>query len=272
MLIDELKKSHEIPLVTFLIPTRKRLGMLQKCLESLQNTANNSSSFEAIIIFDEDDIETIDSFNASNFDFEIKVIISKRYGYYGLHHYINNAFSEISGKWVWLWNDDLQMIGEAWDEVIAEYKDRFVVLNPSNLDPYWAKYCLDATISPLIPRKWFELLGRFSAYSQYDTYINSIAYPLNMVINESRLVNIHNQVQDEVSAGIVYDKSPFPASDVQRDYVILRQHIGVQSLSYNWITSFPYRVERYMRRRKKHFKRMLSYSYLKNKFTKNLLK
>lgn len=270
--MDDLKKFCEIPLVTFLIPSRKRLGMLQKCLESLQNTAKSISSFEAIIIFDEDDIKTINGFNASNFDFQIKVIVSKRYGYYGLHNYINNSFSEISGQWIWLWNDDLRMIGKDWDEVITEYKDQFVVLNPSNLDPYWGKYCIDATISPLIPRKWFELLGRFSAYSQYDTYINSIAYPLNIVINESRLVNIHNQVQDEVSAGIVYDKSIFPADDIQKDYLILRQHIGLQLLIYNWARSFPYRFGRYMRRRKKHFERMLSYSYLKKKFTKYLLK
>ena len=255
----------KIPLVTFLIPTRKRLHMLKACLESLEMTCLKLDSFEVVVIFDVDDIETIKAFSDLNFRCTVKTIISERHGYYGLHRYINDAYTASSGEWFWLWNDDLRMISTGWDEVIREYSGKFVVLNPSNLHPYWKGYCMDATISPLVPKKWFELLKRFSAYSQYDTYINPIGYRLNLVINEPRLINIHEQVLDEVSAGISYDKNQFPTAESNLDYSILKDYLGKKQLRFNWFKRIPYNMGRSLRRRKKHFKRMLNIEYLRSR-------
>jgi hypothetical protein len=95
--------------------------MLKASLDSLRKTCADPKNIEAIVIFDEDDLKTIEGFKELKFDFKVLQIISKRYGYYGLHHYINNAFTISSGKWFWLWNDDLKMVGSNWDEVISEY-------------------------------------------------------------------------------------------------------------------------------------------------------
>jgi hypothetical protein len=256
------------PLVTFLIPSRKRLGPLTSSIKSLEQTCNNIDSFEVIVIFDEDDTSTINEFKLCDFKCSIKTIVSKRYGYYGLHNYINNAFEKSSGEWFWLWNDDIAMVSKNWDLVIHGYRDQFVILNPANSNPAWANYVKDATISPLVPKKWFQLLNRFSAYSQYDTYINSIAYRLNMVINENRLVNDHRQLKDEVSSGISYEHSKFPKYESDYDYEILKECIGNRQLLINWFLRTPYRSMKYLRRRKKHFKRMFNSDYLKSKLSK----
>lgn len=253
-------------LVSFLIPTRKRLGMLHQSIKSIRETCKNINSFEVVVIFDEDDEETLNEFNKLNFDFKTKVIVSKRFGYYGLHEYINNAFRESSGKWFWLWNDDLTMVSKNWDQVIREYKNKFLILNPSNAAPGWRQYCVDATISPIVPRAWFEVLGRFSAYNQYDTYINSVAYPLNLVVNETRLQNSHEQVDDEVSSGISYEKMQLPKEESLRDQALLRSYLGKDRLVRYWIERIPYRSSKYIRRRIAHFKRMSSSAYIAKKF------
>jgi hypothetical protein len=259
-------------LVTFLIPTRKRLDMLKESMASIRATCNDVSSFEVVVIFDEDDVDTLNDFQKLNFDYQVKTIISKRHGYYGLHHYINGAFEVSSGKWFWLWNDDLKMVGHGWDSTILTYGDKFLVLNPANTHPKWSKYCMDATISPIVPRAWFEILDRFSAYNQYDTYINSVAYPLNLVVNENRLLNVHDQVVDEVSIGVSYEKMTLPKLESEKDQRLLRAYLGKKVLICYWIERLPYRASKYLRR-KNHFRRMLSMSYISTRLTKsNLLK
>ena len=260
--MDKLAMPPKETLVSFLIPTRKRLSMLVDSLESIRTTCSNIANFEAIVIFDEDDVETLAAFKKLQFDFEVKLIISKRHGYYGLHEYLNNAFEICSGKWFWLWNDDLTMVGKNWDLVIEGYRDKFLILNPSNLNPYWKKYCKDATISPVLPRQWFEVLGRFSAYNQYDTYVNSVAYPLNLVVNETRLLNSHEQVSDEVSAGISYEKNRLPIEESIKDQELLREYLGKKVLTKYWVERIPYRLSKYYRRRVNHFDRLFSPQYL----------
>lgn len=254
-------------LVTFLIPTRKRIDMLRHSLESIRSTCSNAANFEVIVIFDDDDLDTLAAFERLQFDFKIEIMVSKRFGYYGLHHYLNNAFAISSGKWLWLWNDDLRMIGSGWDLVVEEYGDKFLVLNPSNAHPYWKKYCKDATISPLVPREWFEVLGRLSAYNQYDTYVNSVAYPLNLVVNENRLINSHEQVVDEVSAGISYDTVPLPVEESMKDQAQLKKYLGKRRLLQYWLSRIPYRFSRYCRRRSLHFGRLLSPGYWRSRLT-----
>lgn len=263
--MNKLSPPKDEILVSFLIPTRKRLGMLRASLASLRDTCSDPSNFEAIVIFDEDDVETIDSFKKLYFDFQVKLVVSKRYGYYGLHHYLNNAYKICSGKWFWLWNDDLKMVGKNWDLVIQEYGDKFLILNPGNINPQWKEYCIDATISPVVPAKWFEILGRFSAYSQYDTYVNSVAYPLNLVVNESRLLNNHEQVLDEVSAGISYERNRLPVEESQGDQKLLRAYLGKKVLAQYWLERIPYRLSKYYRRRVNHFHRLFSWQYLSSR-------
>lgn len=260
--MDKLTILPKETLVSFLIPTRKRLSMLVDSLESIRTTCSNVANFEAIVIFDEDDVETIAAFKKLQFGFEVKIIISMRHGYYGLHEYLNAAFEICSGKWFWLWNDGLQMVGENWDLVIQGYGNKFLILNPANVNPNWKKYCKDATISPVVPRQWFEVLGRFSAYNQYDTYVNSVAYPLNLVVNEARLLNNHEQVSDEVSAGISYEKNRLPIEESVNDQELLREYLGRKTLILYWLQRIPYRLSKYFRRRASHFQRLFSSQYL----------
>lgn len=263
--MDKLAIPPKETLVSFLIPTRKRLSMLADSLESIRATCSNVDNFEAIVIFDEDDVGTLTAFKKLQFDFEVKLIISKRHGYYGLHEYLNSAFEICSGKWFWLWNDDLQMIGSNWDLVIQGYGNKFLILNPANINPYWKKYCKDATISPIVPRRWFEVLGRFSAYNQYDTYVNSVAYPLNLVVNENGLINNHEQVSDEVSAGISYEKNRLPIGESAKDRELLREYLGCRILALYWLQRVPYRLSKYFRRRLSHFQRLFSPQYLSSR-------
>ena len=263
--MDKLAMLPKETLVSFLIPTRKRLSMLTDSLESIRATCSNVSNFEAIVIFDEDDVETITAFKKLQFDFEIKIVISKRHGYYGLHEYLNTAFEICLGRWFWLWNDDLQMVGKNWDLVIQGYGNKFLILNPANIDPYWKKYCKDATISPVVPRQWFEVLGRFSAYNQYDTYVNSVAYPLNLVVNENQLINNHEQVSDEVSADISYEKNKLPIEESVKDRELLREYLGHRVLALYWLQRIPYKLSKYLRRRISHFQRLLAPQYLSSR-------
>jgi hypothetical protein len=86
-----------------------------------------------------------------------------------------------------------------------------------------------------------------------------------LVINENRLVNFHGQVEDEVSAGISYETVQLPAQECKKDRDLIRHCLGAKTLFIYRIQRTPYRLERYLRRRKAHFRRLFSIQYLSSR-------
>ena len=219
-------------MISILLPTRKRFKYLVAAVNSLLDTCHNPNNLEILFLFDDDDKETINDFNSWDKQFNHDTIITERLGYAGMHEY-NNMLAEISsGDWIFLWNDDSRMSSTNWDELILEgYKDKFVFLSPKNLNN--VQYTSTQSMFPIFPKKWYNITGRLSPYQQSDTYLNQVAYRLNIFQYEPRIFHEHgdfditteNRIQDEVTAEIQY-KARVPFNDVMRDVQLIKENLN----------------------------------------------
>jgi hypothetical protein len=73
-----------------------------------------------------------------------------------------------------IWNDDAVMETQGWDTEIMNYEGEFKLLAfHTHLDhPY--------SIFPILPRKWYELLGYISPHSVQDGWLSQQAYMLDI--------------------------------------------------------------------------------------------
>jgi len=212
------------PYISFLLPTRKRPDDLKKSLDSLENTCSSIDNYEVVIVFDEDDSETISIFDSWDKKYNYKKIVSKRLGYDYLNLYYNMACDIAKGQWFWVWNDDAEMLNKDWDLIIQEYDKQFVILNPFNTRQVDSQYLLTHTLFPIVPRKYYELLSYLSPWNHIDTYCERICSGL--IKNEFRLLHTHNKQNDEVSNAIVYHRIPFPQDQYLIDIDIIKKYIN----------------------------------------------
>jgi hypothetical protein len=167
--------------ISILLPTRGRTEMLKRSIQSLIDTAANTSDIEIIFGIDQDDTVVADYVKSEiapilqHAGIEAKANVFKPLGYENLHVYVNTLASSSSGEWLFFWNDDGIMVTENWDQVIHSYTGQFRLLAPRdnhNGHPY--------AIFPIVPRDWFILVGHLSQNAQNDAWLSHIAYMLDI--------------------------------------------------------------------------------------------
>ncbi len=168
--------------ISVLLPTRDRVQMVIKTLNSLYDNVSDKNRLEILLGLDYDDtsIDELKEFvNKNMSDYDIKFCISnERYGYKYLHKYINELSDKATGDWLFLWNDDSYIITENWDKYVEEYKDNFALLSPK------VKESMDypGTMFPIIPKAWFDVVGHFSLNCHNDTWVEHMAKDLNIFV------------------------------------------------------------------------------------------
>jgi len=92
-----------------------------------------------------------------------------------LNTYYNSMAQGISTDWFFVWNDDAIMETSGWDQVIQQYTGQFKLLKVHTHaeHPY--------SIFPIVPAKWFELLGYFSRHQMIDAELSQNAYMLDIM-------------------------------------------------------------------------------------------
>jgi glycosyltransferase involved in cell wall biosynthesis len=118
-------------LVSFTLPTRKRVLQLSKALESIYSTCYSKDNFEVLLAVDNDDLETIEF--VKNFIVNhpnTKMFLFERQRYKGMHFYQNTLIKHASGEFIWGINDDAEFQSKNWDLIINEYSNKFIVINP----------------------------------------------------------------------------------------------------------------------------------------------
>ena len=165
------------PLISILLPTRKRRQMLETSLVSLLNRANNPKRIELCIAYDDDDVESHDYFSGpdwqkllNTYGCTAQVFSVPRWGYGGLHHYLNFLAERAHGKWMFFWGDDALMETPGWDHQVEINQDFVGLLHiPASNAPM---YC---SILPLFHRKWVDLFGCVSPINHADSWITDVA-------------------------------------------------------------------------------------------------
>lgn len=222
--------------ISVLLPTRNRVKMVKKTINSLYDNVSNTDVLEVLLGVDKDDpsLESLNKMiNESFKNFDIKICISeKRHGYFNLHKYINMLSEKSTGDWLFLWNDDSYVLTENWDKLVSEYKDTFVLLSPKvKENPNYP-----GTMFPIIPKVWFNELGHYSLNCHNDTWVEEIAKELNIFQYIPMWVS---HLRDKYRAGVLtdqtweerrQDKKGFVSNDMVKfrndDVIKLREYIN----------------------------------------------
>ena len=221
--------------ISFLLPTRGRSENLKLVLDSLENTCDSISNYEVILCFDNDDVKHIEEFDSWTKNYNFKKIVIDRCGYDNIHIYYNKAAEESSGDWLWVWNDDCEMIKKGWDTIISEYNGQFVIINPWNTRDVDAQYLLTNLMFPIFPRKYLELLGHLSPWNHIDTYTDHVVSVFNFPIkqNEWRIVHTHNKQNDQTTREIFYHRIPMPINQLTIDRTKISNYLKLINVEDN---------------------------------------
>lgn len=166
--------------IAMLLATRGRTDSLGRSIRSLVELASDISRVQLMFAFDRDD-----SVGLEYFAVDLKPWLDQRnvaytamkfdrMGYIGLHKYNNAMAASSDAKWLCIWNDDAVMETQDWDKTIMSYDGQFRLLSykTHNLHPY--------SIFPIVPRKWYDLLGYISPHPTQDGWVSQQAYMLDI--------------------------------------------------------------------------------------------
>lgn len=107
------------PLCSIIIPSRGRPGALQKSVESFFASASRPDRLRAVIRMDDDD-PTRDKFVLRNHP-NVKIVTGPRYdGYGSVSKFVTEAEEQAESVWSFLCDDDAWLVGQGWDDLLAE--------------------------------------------------------------------------------------------------------------------------------------------------------
>jgi len=166
------------PLISILLPTRCRVEMLEKSLDTLLSKARHPDLIELCIAYDDDDHQSIGYFNSQRWvDFKLKYRVSDnvhcvpRWGYRDLHLYLNYLAGYSRGQWLFFWGDDALMETDHWDDHVQANKDWIGLLHIEA-----SNHPMDCSILPLFHRRWVELFGCVTPVNPADSWISDICW------------------------------------------------------------------------------------------------
>lgn len=173
--------------IAVLLPTRGRTTGLTQSVFSIVEKAKQPDRIEFVFGFDQDDQIGLDHFSSvvqpwlDDKNITYQALSFESMGYTGLNLYYNTLAMATSADWLFVWNDDAVMDTANWDEIVREHENKFVVLkvHTHNEHPY--------SIFPIVPKKYFELLGVLSRHQMIDAEISQNAYMLDIM----QIVDIH---------------------------------------------------------------------------------
>src|SRR5690242_8084784 len=168
-------------LISVLLPTRERPGMLRRSIDSLRDNAYLPEQIEFCVAVDPDDTPPEVP--------GIKVHIPpSRYGYGLLHEYYNDLARMASGDWLFIWNDDAIMLTPGWDSYIREQ-------SPALLWSYVPE-ALGMNVFPVVPAVWAKQLGHLSLNHSIDMWLIDVGERLTRRIRHIPVTISHQKVQD----------------------------------------------------------------------------
>lgn len=148
-------------MISVLIPTRKRVKMLERALHSIWDMSSSEDAVEVLLRCDEDDKETIDYLEGiKSQNPNLQVLIGPRKdGYKSTPSFYNDMAAVAKGNLLMVCNDDVVFRTKNWDRIVedvaAHYGDGIFdigvnsVLNPQGF------------VFSIISRRWVEIVGYF---------------------------------------------------------------------------------------------------------------
>ena len=176
-----MEKQHNYQYdVAVLLPTRGRTVALTRSVLSLFNRVRDVNRVQILLGFDEDDEVGIKHWQESlkpildGRKIKYTAMIFEPMGYLRLNEYVSELARNSDAAWFMFWNDDAVMETQGWDSEVMKYDGEFKLLavHTHRDHPY--------SIFPILPRKWYDLLGYISPHSVQDGWLSQQAYLLDI--------------------------------------------------------------------------------------------
>ena len=133
----------------------------------------------------------------------------ERYGYTGLHRYLNELAKQASGRWLMWFNDDMLVETEGWDKVIRA--NREAILWPS------ANHVHHANIAPIWPKSWSDAAGMVTPTTHMDTWLQGVGDRLGR--------------HDKIGVRLTHDRADVTGSNNDLTYQEGRQKLGPEGMA-----------------------------------------
>jgi hypothetical protein len=208
------------PYISILLPTRKRVDLLQKSLTSIFSLANPEiNNFEVIVKVDLDDFETLDYIKT--WDPQIEnlhfLISSRRKGYLSLIDFYEDMVDLAKGKYIQAFNDDAIILTPNWNSILESKLTDFKFYYPKVNGYKEALYC--------IPKELYHLWGHVAPHNQSDGHLNWVGQTLGLVdetsIDKDNLKFINLTSRD-------YHMT---SSEIKKDIRILKKYLNIEILN-----------------------------------------
>lgn len=190
-------------ILSVLVPSRERPGMLKFSLDTLNLEKNN---IEALVWLDEDDPLLFKYHKYFDNNPKVQLFIKKRIGYPKHHEMVNFLANQSHGDWFWLWNDDVYMDHDDWYRKFSDLsslsspKEEPVVYN------VWHQET-DRNLFPIVSRKYFELLGHFCEIPNWDAWIKRVAQTARIHRHIFGIKPRHRKYSDDEKLGDLQDNT-----------------------------------------------------------------
>lgn len=147
-----IRRQKEM-ICSILLPTRKRVARLKRCLDSLAATAD-SNSYEVLLDIDDDDEETFAEIAYLKSLPHVKLHFSKRgNGWFGLDARMDRLSAMACGSWLWIMNDDATVEGSGWDRQLEDLTTSTTLVQPEIMKLGGSTYLRpDWTSFPIFPK------------------------------------------------------------------------------------------------------------------------
>lgn len=122
------------PIVSVLIATR---GRVHRCVESIESICKTATTgnFEILLRIDRDDTETLNNIHLLTHKKVSHIVIGDRYqGYVSHSTFMDELVGLAKGEWLFFLDDDGVIIGQGWDEQLAEVPKHGKIVHP---EFYW---------------------------------------------------------------------------------------------------------------------------------------
>ena len=146
-------------MISVLIPTRKRVRMLDRLLHSIWNMSSSEDAVEVLLRCDEDDRETIDYLEGiKSQNHNLQVLVGPRKdGYKSIPSYMNDMAAVAKGNILMCCNDDVIFRTKNWDRIVeniaVHYTDGIFDIGVNSI--------LNAQffVFSIVSRQWFDIVG-----------------------------------------------------------------------------------------------------------------
>ena len=187
------------PAISMLLPARARPTNLRTSVASLFRLAADPSCVEVLLRLDDDDPHLADELRIlgemrREFDLSADRIVAwtgPRLGYPKMHHYYNGLAERARGDWLFIWNDDIDMVSAGWDRLLLD-APLFSVQFPRRDIAKTTDYTL-----PVVGRPWYSALGHLSMNAYCDAWISDVSAFAGTSIVRDDIEFVHHRLDDD---------------------------------------------------------------------------